>query len=47
MPAAARTARSASSSRARMRPKTAMIASPMFFSTVPPWRSISAAIVVK
>ena len=36
----ARTARSASSTRASGAPKTAMTASPMYFSTIPPWRSI-------
>ncbi len=41
---AARTARTASSSWIVRRPKTAMIASPMNFSTVPPWRSRMAAI---
>jgi len=41
---AARTARSGSSSCAAGTPKTAMIASPMNFSTVPPWaRRISLA----
>jgi hypothetical protein len=39
MSAAARTARSASSSCSVGMPKTAMTASPMYFSTVPPWRS--------
>ena len=38
---AARTARSGSSSCATGAPKTAMTASPMNFSTVPPWRSSS------
>ena len=38
---AARTARSASSPRATGAPKTAITASPMNFSTVPPKRSIS------
>ena len=40
---AARTARSASSSCSSGTPKTAMTASPMNFSTVPPWRSIGCA----
>ena len=44
---AARTARSASSSCTRGSPKTAMIASPMNFSTTPPCRSSTAAISVK
>ena len=39
---AARTARSGSSSCATGAPKTAITASPMNFSTVPPWRSSSA-----
>ena len=39
---AARTARSGSSSWAVGAPKTAITASPMNFSTVPPWRSSSA-----
>ena len=39
--AAARTARSASSSWRVGQPKTAMTASPMNFSTVPPWRSMT------
>jgi hypothetical protein len=47
MPTAARTARSASSSCARGRPNTAMIASPMYFSILPPCRWISAAIALK
>ena len=47
MPYAARTARSASSSCSRGRPKTAMIASPMYFSIVPPWRSRTAFIESK
>jgi hypothetical protein len=47
MPCAARTARSASSSWARGRPKTAMIASPMYFSILPAWRVISAAMAAK
>jgi hypothetical protein len=40
--AAARTARSASSSCATGTPNTAITASPMNFSTVPPWRSTTA-----
>ena len=40
--AAARTARSASSSCATGIPNTAMTASPMYFSTIPPWRSITS-----
>ena len=47
MSAAARTARSASSSCSCGMPNTAMTASPMNFSTVPPWRSIEARIVSK
>ena len=47
MPAAARTARRASSSCSRGRPKTAMTASPMNFSTTPPCRSSSARMVSK
>ena len=47
IPAAARTARRASSSCSRGRPKTAMTASPMNFSTMPPWRSSSARIASK
>ena len=39
--AAARTARKASSSCATGTPKTAMTASPMNFSIVPPWPSIA------
>ena len=39
MSSAARTARRASSSRRWARPKTAMTASPMNFSTIPPWCS--------
>ena len=39
---AARTARSGSSSWAVGAPKSAITASPMNFSTVPPWRSSSA-----
>ena len=45
MSAAARTARSASSSCRVGIPNTAMTASPMNFSTVPPWRSIAELIV--
>ena len=41
---AARRARSASSSWTTGRPKTAITASPMNFSTVPPWRSTAAFI---
>ena len=44
---APRTARSASSSWAVGMPNTAMIASPMNFSTVPPWRSRAALISSK
>ena len=40
---AARTARRASSSCRLGKPKTAATASPMYFSTTPPWRSIAAA----
>ncbi len=47
IPAAARTARSASSSWSRGRPKTAITASPMNFSITPPWRSSSARIASK
>ena len=47
MPAAARTARSASSSCSLGRPNTAMIASPMNFSTTPPCFSSSALIASK
>ncbi len=47
MSAAARTARSASSSWTCGTPNTAMTASPMNFSTVPPWRSIGARIASK
>jgi hypothetical protein len=47
MPAAARTARSASSSCGNGRPNTAMIASPMYFSILPPCRVISAAMALK
>ena len=42
--AAARTARRASSSRTTGMPNTAMTASPMNFSTVPPWRSNTARV---
>ena len=45
--AAARTARNASSSCTRGIPNTAITASPMNFSTVPPWRSIIARISSK
>ncbi len=45
--AAARTARSASSSWIAGRPKTAMIASPMYFSTVPPCASSTVRISSK
>ena len=44
---AARTARSASSSWTCGTPKTAITASPMNFSTAPPWRSIAARIASK
>ena len=47
MSAAARTALSASSSWTWGTPKTAMTASPMNFSTVPPWRSIAACMAAK
>ncbi len=47
MPTAARTARSASSSCERGSPNTAMMASPMYFSILPPCRSISADIAAK
>ncbi len=47
MPTAARTARSASSSCARGTPNTAMMASPMYFSTLPPWRAIGSPIASK
>ena len=47
MPSAARTALSASSSCRVGIPNTAMTASPMNFSTVPPWSSISARIASK
>ncbi len=47
MSAAARTARKASSSWTTGTPKTAITASPMNFSTVPPWRSIAARIESK
>ena len=43
----ARTARRASSSWTTGTPKTAITASPMNFSTVPPWRSITARIASK
>ncbi len=44
---AARTARTASSSCAVGTPKTAMTASPTYFSIVPPSASISSAIAAK
>ena len=44
---AARTARSASSSRATRVPQTAITASPMNFSTEPPWRSISVSAAIE
>ena len=44
---AARTDRSASSSRATGVPQTAITASPMNFSTVPPWRSMASRAVSK
>ena len=47
MSAAARTARKASSSCTTGTPNTAMTASPMNFSTVPPWRSIASRIASK
>src|SRR6478672_2174713 len=47
MSAVARTARSASSSCATGMPKTAITASPMNFSTVPPCRSIASVIAAK
>jgi len=47
MPAAARTARSASSSWTVGTPKTAITASPMNFSTVPPWDSMTRLIAAK
>jgi hypothetical protein len=47
MSAAARTARRASSSWSCGMPNTAITASPMYFSTVPPWRSIAARIASK
>ena len=43
----ARTARAASSSRTTGTPNTAITASPMNFSTVPPWRSMAACAVAK
>ena len=50
-PAASRARRarraSASSSRTLGRPNTAMIASPMYFSILPPWRSMTSAIAVE
>ena len=45
--AAARTARRASSSWIAGTPNTAITASPMNFSTVPPWRSSAARISAK
>ena len=45
--AAARTARSASSSCSVGTPNTAITASPMYFSTVPPWRSSTTRISSK
>ena len=47
MSAAARTARSASSSCTTGTPNTAITASPMNFSTVPPWRSMAWRIASK
>jgi hypothetical protein len=47
IPRAARTARSASSSCTTGTPNTAIAASPMNFSTVPPWRSITPCMTVK
>ena len=47
MPPAARTARTGSSSCERGIPKTAMTASPMNFSTVPPWEWITSSISSK
>ena len=44
---AARTARRASSSWATGSPKTAETASPMYFSTLPPWRSIAPRAAAK
>jgi hypothetical protein len=44
---AARTARSASSSRATGAPQTAMTASPMNFSIVPPWRATTPRAISK
>ena len=43
----ARTARAASSSRTTGTPNTAITASPMNFSTVPPWRSMADCAVAK
>ena len=43
----ARTARRASSSWATGRPKTALTASPMNFSTLPPWRSTAPRAAAK
>ena len=47
MSSAARTARSASSSRTVGMPNTAITASPMYFSTVPPWRTRASLIAPK
>ncbi len=47
MSSAARTARNASSSCSTGTPNTAMTASPMNFSTVPPWRSTAVRIASK
>ena len=47
MSSAARTARSASSSWSRGTPNTAITASPMNFSTTPPWRCTAACIASK
>ena len=47
MSSAARTARSASSSWIVGMPNTAITASPMNFSTVPPWRSSAPRICAK
>ena len=47
MSIAARTARSASSSRTVGMPNTAITASPMNFSTVPPWRTSASLIAWK
>ena len=45
--AAARTARRASSSWTTGTPNTAITASPMYFSTVPPWRSMTSRMLAK